>query len=320
MNLSDIPSRIAKLFAVNGSKNTIPVDSSSSTLSAGKATYDSGYPPLTMTAISAGGIPPSGQDMNGILYDITRKQQWRDAGGGFPFDSTFATAIGGYPSGAIIPSSDFSGFWQNTVNNNLVNPESAATGTGWVPQDFYGSSLVSISAANVTLSALQAARSEIILSGTLTGNRYLYLPAWVKSWRIVNNCTGAFKVVVSLASGSDTIDSMPGSTTDIRGNGSGIYLSQPVAFANPGIQKLSSGLILQFGDVSVLPDATITVSYKEPFPNGQLIGLASKGAAISGTDYSCGIDAGKSSALIKNGSNYASPTVSQGIRWFVIGY
>ena len=318
MNLSDIPSRIAKLFAVNGSKNSIPVDSSSSTLSAGKATYDSGYPPLTMTAISAGGIPPAGQDMNGILYDITRKQQWRDAGGGFPFDSVFATAIGGYPLGAIIPSSDFTGFWQNTVNNNSVNPESAATATGWLPQDFYGSSLVSIGAANVTLSSLQAARNEIILSGTLTANRYLYLPAWVKSWRIVNNCTGAFRVVVSLASGSDAVNSFPGTTIDTRGNGSGIYLSQPVLFESPGFQNLSSGLVMQFGNIDILPGATVTVNYKKPFQNSAITGVASKGASITDTEYACGIDVGKSSATIKNTSS-PSP-VSQGIRWFVIGY
>ncbi|ENQ6475095.1 hypothetical protein AAHW98_10060 [Klebsiella variicola subsp. variicola] len=320
MNLSDIPSRIAKLFAVNGNKNSIPVDSSSSTLSAGKATYDSGYPPLTMTPISAGGIPPAGQDMNGILYDITRKQQWRDAGGGFPFDSTFASAIGGYPSGAIIPSSDFTGFWQNTVNNNSINPESASTATGWVPQDFYGSSLVSVSASNVTPSPLQAARSEIILSGALTANRYLYLPAWVKSWRIVNNCTGAFKVVVSIVGGSDTVDSFPGTIIDIRGNGSGIYLCQQVSLSLPGFQQLNSGLVMQFGSTDVLPGATVTVNYKKPFQNSAIVGIASKGASITDTEYACGIEVGQSSATIKNSSNTSSPTVAQGIRWLVIGY
>ncbi|HHO3520269.1 TPA: hypothetical protein ACRRH6_003528 [Klebsiella pneumoniae] len=319
MNLSNIPSRIAKLFAVNGNKNTIPVDSTSSTLSAGQATYDSGYPPLTMTAISAGGIPPSGQDMNGILYDITRKQQWRDAGGGFPFDATFATAIGGYPSGAIIPSSDFTGFWQNTINNNSANPESSLV-TGWLPQDFYGSSLISVSTENVTASALQAARNEIILSGTLTANRYLYLPSWVKSWRIVNNCTGSFKIVISLTSGTDTVDSFPGSVIDIRGDGSGIYLSQPVSLTLPGYQQLSSGLVMQFGSVDVLPGATATVSYKKPFQNAAIMGVACKGASITDTEYACGIESGKSSATIKNSLNTSSPSVAQGIRWFVIGY
>ena len=320
MNLSDIPSRIAKLFAVNGSKNTIPVNSSSSTLSDGQATYDSGFPPLTMTAISAGGIPPAGQDMNGILYDLTRKQQWRDAGGGYPFDATFAAAIGGYPSGAIIPSSDFTGSWQNTVNNNSVNPESGSTSTGWFPQDFYGSSLVSVSSANVTPSPLQAARKEIILSGTLTGNRYLYLPAWAKSWRIVNNCTGSFNVVVATASGSATVTSYPGTVINVRCDGVGIYRIQDSLLATSGYQKLDSGLIIQWGSVSITPGQTVTVNYPTAFPGNSLIGIASKGASITTSEYACGIDVSKTFATITNGTNSGGGTTSQGIRWIVIGY
>ena len=169
MNLTDIPARIFKAFGINGLRNTIPVESSTTTDNTGAATFDKGFPAITMKALSAGGIPPSGKDVNGTLFAVTQQQQWQNAGGAFPFDSAFSTSIGGYPSGAVIPSSDFYGFWQNTLDANSTNPEnSTGTLTGWVPRSFYGASSVSVTAANVTLSTLQAARDEIILTGTLT--------------------------------------------------------------------------------------------------------------------------------------------------------
>lgn len=321
MNSSDIPSRLLKAFAVNGDKNSIATDSSSTSTSSGTATYDSGFPPITMKAISAGGIPPGGKDFNGVLYDATNKLKWYDAGGAYPFDATFASAIGGYPAGAVIPSSDFYGFWQNTIDGNSANPEnSSGSVTGWVPHSFYGPSAVSISTANVTLTTLQAARNEIVLSGTLTGNRYLYVPTWVKSWRIVNNCTGSYAVFISTPSGIITVQSYPGTTMNIRCDGSGVYRIQPSLLNSTGYQYLDSGLLMQWGTVDVVPNTTVTISYPIPFQNSAFIGVASKGYAISGSDYACGIDVGKSSALITNGNNTIGSTISQGIRWIVLGF
>ena len=47
----------------------------------GFASLNDGFPPLTMTPIAAGGVPPFGQDMNGILNQITEVLQWQQAGG-----------------------------------------------------------------------------------------------------------------------------------------------------------------------------------------------------------------------------------------------
>ncbi|MVY94583.1 hypothetical protein GP918_23690, partial [Enterobacteriaceae bacterium 8376wD7] len=62
MNNSAIPSRLTVVFSVSGDKNTIPVNSTSETLADGLAAMDSGFPPLTRIALSAGGKPPKGQD------------------------------------------------------------------------------------------------------------------------------------------------------------------------------------------------------------------------------------------------------------------
>jgi len=251
MNSSDSPIKIIKAFGVNGLKNTIPVDSSTSTDNNGVATFDKGFPQITMQPLSAGGIPPSGKDMNGVLYSVTIQQQWQNAGMGYLFDSAYASNISGYPQGATIPSSDYSGFWINTTNGNTNNPEgTTALPTGWVPGYAYGSSAVTISTANVNVSDILAAKDRIILTGTLTGNRILYLPQWIKDWTIENNCTGAgFSVIVSTRAAGATVQSIPGTIINIHSDGTNItnkadpkgralYLASGTFIAPQGVTRI----------------------------------------------------------------------------------
>lgn len=222
MQTSGLPTRIAVPFADAGTKNTIPVDSQIG-ITGGAASFTTGFPPLTMTPVSAGGIPPFGADFNGILNAITNAIRWNVAGSGYPFDSTFATAVTGYPKGALLPASDFSGYWLNTQEANTTNPEnSTAATTGWVPGVHYGATaLTGLSSSSVTLTTLQAAKPRINLSGTLTANINLVFPAWVRSWTVVNNCTGAFSVTCKTPSGTGV--SIPsGTTRNIYGDGTNI--------------------------------------------------------------------------------------------------
>ncbi|MFW5410800.1 phage tail protein [Pectobacterium brasiliense] len=204
MNSSDLPSRILKAFAVNGNKNTIDVDSTPATLNNGTATFDSGFPPVTMQPISAGGLPPSGRDMNGLLYSVTLQQQWYNAGMTYPYNAEFSTNISGYPRGAIVPRTDFTGQWLNINEGNANSPESpVGANTGWVPLNNYGVTQISgLSNSSVTMSSLQAAKDRIILSGNLTGNINLIFPAWIKSWIVHNNCSGNFTVTCRTAAGT----------------------------------------------------------------------------------------------------------------------
>lgn len=204
MNSSDSPTRIVKAFGVNGNKNTIPVESSSSTTANGIATFDSGFPPITMQPLSAGGIPPSGKDFNGVLYAVTLQQQWQNAGMTYAYNSTFASQINGYPKGAIIPSTVYTGQWLNLNEANSSSPESpTGATTGWVPINNYGITTVSgLSNSSINLSSLQAAKDRIVLTGTLTSNINVIFPSWVKSWTVVNNCTGNFNITCKTASGS----------------------------------------------------------------------------------------------------------------------
>ncbi|WP_211130386.1 gp53-like domain-containing protein [Serratia surfactantfaciens] len=131
MKLTDKPRQIAVPFASGtADKNTIPNNATQETKEKGNAAYDSGFPPLTMTAIAAGGIPPHGKDFNGLLNDITVAIRFSQAGGQYTFDSAFASAIGGYAKGATVLSADGSKIWWNTVDSNTTDPDGASA-AGW---------------------------------------------------------------------------------------------------------------------------------------------------------------------------------------------
>lgn len=132
MSVSE-PSKILTPWATSGLKNTIPSAADPVT---GKAGYDQGFPAINMTAKEAGGIPPFGQDFNGIFFDITQILQYMQAGGHPTYSSALSTAIGGYPLGAMLAKASGLGFWRNITANNTTNPDSG--GAGWV-SDLAGS-------------------------------------------------------------------------------------------------------------------------------------------------------------------------------------
>lgn len=145
MQLANAPVKLTLPFANTGSKNTVPVASQIG-ITPGAASYADGFPPLTMTAVAAGGVPPSGLDFNGVFYEISAPVLWQCAGAGFPFDATFAAAVGGYPKGAQVLRADGTGYWLNTVDNNSTNPDTGSTPTGWAPEGSNAASSVYASA------------------------------------------------------------------------------------------------------------------------------------------------------------------------------
>lgn len=220
MQLSSPPTLVPLPFADSGSKNVIPEAASPTP---GLASLTTGFPPVTMTQIAAGGIPPAGQDMNGVLNLITQTTRWSQAGGPFAYNSGFATDanVNGYPQGATISRIDYTGQWISTVDNNTVNPDTV--GTGWVPGYNYGTTAVTgLTNANVTLTPAQAAKSRITLAGTLTGNVQIIFPVWTKDWTIVNNTTGAFTVTCKTSTGTGIAIPQDASPTRVTGDGTNI--------------------------------------------------------------------------------------------------
>lgn len=94
----------------------------------GKASFELGFPPLNMTNPSAGGIPPSGADMNGILYTATAWCARLQVGQFAAYNATVAAAISGYAVGAIVYEAGGLYTYTNTIDGNEDDPASDLTG------------------------------------------------------------------------------------------------------------------------------------------------------------------------------------------------
>lgn len=134
MQISNIPVRYQKVWGVNAAGayiRTVPVNSQIG-IQDGAASFNDGFVPDNFAPVAAGGVPPFGQDFNGILNVDTSWMQWVQAGGPIPFDATFATAIGGYPKGAVLVSAIVQGAqWYSTTDNNTTDPDDPLTSSGW---------------------------------------------------------------------------------------------------------------------------------------------------------------------------------------------
>lgn len=126
------PSKFITPWAESGLKNPIPADSDPVT---GRAGFDQGFSAINMTPKESGGIPPFGQDFNGIFFDITSVLRYMQTGGRPTFSPELSTAIGGYPKGAVVMGDDGVAAFQNATDSNASNPNSG--GSGWVRIDPY---------------------------------------------------------------------------------------------------------------------------------------------------------------------------------------
>ncbi|MEN2469782.1 hypothetical protein [Burkholderia sp. GS2Y] len=267
MQANQIPTLVPLAFAAGGAFNTIPEASQIGTNPGGASLVD-GFPPLTRTPIAAGGIPPSGLDMNGVLNLITQSTRWTHAGGRYAFNSVFAadTNVGGYPSGAMLMSADGFGTWLSLADNNSDNPD-AGPGTKWAPSQAYGFSAISgLTNTNVTLTPAQAMKSRIVLTGALTGNVPIILPTWTREWTVVNNTTGNFAITVKTASGTGVV--IPAGPSRVVGDGTNItQLAESIAPATMASHALTAGQIGAIGSQGNLPINTSAKVYGVNSPN-----------------------------------------------------
>lgn len=177
-----IPKFLKSAFAASGIKNNIPDASNNVT---GRAGYDQGFPAINMQPIEAGGIPPSGGDMNGVLYDLSAAIQYLQSGVEFPFDLDFADKIGGYSIGAIVSDSVNNYYlWINSVANNKNFP------SGWT---MFTLGPASSSTPGVSRLSTQtevdsrASTGTLVTPATMSGglaistgtNGFIKLPTWM---------------------------------------------------------------------------------------------------------------------------------------------
>jgi hypothetical protein len=216
----------------------------------------------------SGGKPPLGQDFNGILNALSTHVFAQQAGQLYRYSSAVSTAIGGYPVGTMLESTDGVTVWFNVVAANTADPD--ANGAGWVPMFNYGYTTKSgLTGGIVTLTLLEARRGVIVLTGTLASNLAVVLPTTLASWLIVNNTTGAFTTTVRTAAGTGVTVPQGGfaAPTGVYGNGTSIFytvapLGIPIDQAPSALsiaQRTNAGYLLAtyFNQNSGLENVTI---------------------------------------------------------------
>lgn len=131
MNISDIPSKFVIPFGNSAGAGYIRSVPTTPTGVTGEASLQEGFPPANMTPVSAGGVPPFGQDMNGIINQVSAWSRWQATGAFPPYDSAFQSAVSGYPQWACVGSLVTVGLvWMSIVDANVTNPDTG--GAGWI--------------------------------------------------------------------------------------------------------------------------------------------------------------------------------------------
>lgn len=141
------PDKIITPWASTGSKNPIPANANNAT---GAAGFDKGFPDITMTPEEAGGIPPAGQDFNGILYEVTSVLRYMQAGGLPHFSDNLSSSIGGYPIGSLVLGGNGVTIWQNQIDGNANDPDISTA--GWLAVDVDLKGVMSRTTVNGALS------------------------------------------------------------------------------------------------------------------------------------------------------------------------
>lgn len=186
---SAIPTRFQKPWGVSAAGayiRTVPVNSQIG-IQDGAASFETGFVPDNFTPLAGGGVPPFGQDFNGVLNAETSWDQWYQARASIPFDATFAAAVGGYPQGAVLDSAIVLGKqWLSLVDNNLTNPDDPLTSTGWetqglpsgTPVPFMTSTLPSGFIAATPVNTIGNAASGSVVAAA--SNLFLFASVWLQ--------------------------------------------------------------------------------------------------------------------------------------------
>lgn len=130
------------------------------------ASWQQGFPPITMTPKASGGQPPQGQDMNGVLNAMSAHTVFLQQGGVYAWDATVGAV--GYPLGAVLVLNDGTNMVMNMLAANTADPNSDfAPNTHWWPVSGPMVGASTFAAAGGTANALTL---------TLPGSINLFLP------------------------------------------------------------------------------------------------------------------------------------------------
>lgn len=250
------PPRITEAFGVNADVGTITLPIPLTTPTSGAASFDKGFTSVNMTPEVAGGVPPFGQDFNGILYMLSSMAAYQQAGQPFLFDATIAAAISGYKAGTILGMADGEGVWVNQVDGNTSDPDNDSVAVNWAPITVSGEALLTgLTGGTVTLVPSQWKHPFLILSGALTSNLTIILPAIGRPTYFVNLTTGAFSVSVAAPSQSAPSVTVPqsgeSSPTAVWGDGINVFTLVPPITLPTDVAPGANTIVLRDNNGSV---------------------------------------------------------------------
>lgn len=269
----DTPPLIPTPFAVDAADPADRVDIPDVDAADGHASYELGFPPVTMLPVLAGGTPPFGQDVNGILYVLSWHAQARQAGQ-LPFwGADIEASIGGYAKGALVISDDGTQVRFNGTADNSADPTDAAS--GWSPFPLFSGKLPVFS-AGTALSIGGYAKGTLLSITDGSG-------VWFNT--LANNSTEPSvsgsgwlplvaeqligKLPVFSASSSLTMGGYPIGTILSTGGGTGIWFNTIAGNTASPTSGTSSGWIPLFSsaqtNIGGLTGGTLTLSTAQAF-------------------------------------------------------
>ena len=301
------PKLLSKPWASDGLKNNIPAERNGG-LAQEAATYAEGFPNITMTPISVGGKPPSGKDMNGVLYEISAHTVWQNQGGRDRFDQAFCDTIGGYPKGAVLINDTLDTEYISLVDANTHNPNSGNNTGKWAIHAGKGLKASTTQAGSAQLSSATNSDREDMAA----------TPKAVKA---------AYDKAVESADKNHTHRA-----ADISDLGDAIEQQMAAAMQHQastnGYTKLANGLIDQWGEVLMgwQGEGPVKVVFPIAFTsecfNVQITVKSSGRSGSVGTDLTiCAgeITASGFSAMLNTWGQGVSVNDFQGFTWRAIG-
>ena len=288
------PRLLSKAWASDGLKNSIPNTRNSGMPQEG-ATYADGFPSITMTPISTGGKPPSGKDMNGVLYEISAHTVWQNQGGRYRFDQAFCDAIGGYSKGAVLINDTLDTEYISLVDANTHNPNSGNNTGKWAIHAGKGLKASTAQAGIVQLSSATDSDRE-----DMAATPKAVKAAYDKAVAAESAASGAVKTSGNQEIGGvKTFTSKVGFNAGMSVSGNGksadihtgpgdIYLrnsksNKYLQLKDNGELCYSDKRLLNVDDLSgMVPSGAVMYSAGQTAPSGW---LKANGAAVSRTTY-----------------------------------
>lgn len=240
----------------------IPVNSQIG-INNGAASLTDGFVPLNFVPSASGGVPPFGQDMNGILNQATAWVRWWNAGAPVFYDSGFSASVGGYPKGAELAQAANPNFsWISTVDSNTSDPDTGGANwfdtskqpvggvlTGTLPNPGMASGAAATNIGALGGSLTGTLPNPAIANSGVSAGSYLRTALTVGAdGRITVAASGAYPTYTALKSGSAATYTTPTGAKRLKirmigGGGSAGNLSS----------NGNNGTTTQFGSTTAFP-------------------------------------------------------------------